>query len=84
MVEETEENKIMETSKCIYQETEKSLEIISECVINQDLKLLKEKYIEYYLKIKNVESSIIHYKNNCITTYTNNGEKNIFKQKKIF
>ena len=68
MKNEVEENKILETCKFIYQENEKSLEVISECIINQDLKLLKEKYIEYYLKIKNVESSTLHCKNKCITT----------------
>ena len=74
----------METCNCIYQTMEVNLEIISECVLDSDLKLLKEKYIEHCLNLTNVESSIVHYKNKCLTTYTNNGERIYLSNAKYF
>ena len=74
----------METTKCIYTSDETNLEVISECVISEDLKLLKEKYVEHYLQLSNVESSVTYYKNKCLTVYTNMGERIYLSKVKYF
>ena len=74
----------METCKCIYQSDETNLEIISECVISEDLKLLKEKFVEHYLKLEHVDSSVTYYKNKCLTIYTNMGERIYLSKTKYF
>ena len=58
------------------------LEIISVCEKNEDMIKLKEKYTEFFLDLNNVKIDVTNQieKNNCLFTFTSDGERILVKK----